>query len=177
MNIKTLFRSGCVLAVLGIASVAWAHHAAVGFDRNKRMIFTGTVEEFAWVNPHAFIYINVMKKDGKTELWGFETGGAARLNRAGWQKSDFPHGAKISIYATAATNGSRNALCSKIVLADGRELVAVDTGVTGSLNPDGLPAGAFGGAPGGARGGAPGGAPGGPPGGPRGAAADYVKYE
>lgn len=157
MSIKAFLRYGCFLTVVGMISASWAHHAAVGFDRTKRFIFTGTVEEFAWVNPHAYLYINVTKKDGSTELWGFETGGATRLNRAGWQKSDFPHGTKITVYASAARNGNRNALCAKVVFPDGRELAAVDTGLAG-LTPPGAPGGAE-------------------PGAGRSAAADYIKYE
>lgn len=120
-----LFAFGVLCAVPAV----WAHHAATGFDINKRMIFKGEVRKFAWVNPHAFLYMDVQKANGTKELWGFETGGPSFLNREGWKITDFPAGSKVTVYAYGArSNGQRNALMSKVVLADGREFKNFDIG-------------------------------------------------
>lgn len=117
------------LCVVCAAPAVWAHHAATGFDINKRLIFKGEVRKFAWVNPHAFLYVDVKKANGTKELWGFETGGPSFLNREGWKITDFPAGATVTVYAYGArTNGQRNALMSKVVLSDGREFKNFDIG-------------------------------------------------
>jgi hypothetical protein len=121
------------LCILCAMPGAWAHHAAVGFDTKQRYIFKGEVRKFAWVNPHAFLYVDVQKADGTKELWGFETGGPSYLNREGWKITDFPAGAQVTVYAYGARRkDQRNALMSKVVLADGREFKNFDIG---SLSP------------------------------------------
>lgn len=120
MAIKSFLNLVCSLSML-LASMAWAHHSPVGFDPNKRFIFAGKVREFAWINPHAYIYVDVMKGDGSTELWGFEVGSPNTLDREGWQRDDFKPGTQLTIYGSAARNSKRNALLSRVILPDGRE--------------------------------------------------------
>jgi len=130
------------LCMLGLAPAAWAHHAASGFNMNQPYIFKAEVRKFAWVNPHAFLYADVQKANGSKELWGFETGGPSILNRQGWKLTDFPAGAKVTIYAYASRkNGDRNALMTKVVLADGRELKSLDIGLPPASTPGEAPTG------------------------------------
>ena len=52
--------------VLGNSTVL-AHHAfSSEFDANRHVVFTGTVTKMMWVNPHAWIYMDVKKPDGTT---------------------------------------------------------------------------------------------------------------
>jgi hypothetical protein len=119
------------LLALGMVPAAMAHHAASGYDQNKRLVFKGEVRKFAWINPHAYLYVDVTKPDGTTELWGFETGGPSHLNRDGWKIADFPEGAKVTVYANSARKDKKNALMRKVVVADGREFKSMDIGVGG----------------------------------------------
>jgi len=144
---------GWLLALFALPA-AMAHHAPSGFNQNSRLIFKGEVRKFAWVNPHAYLYVDVIKADGSKELWGFETGGPSSLNRNGWKIADFPAGAKVTVYANTERAGKRNALMRKVRLADGREFGSMDIG---------LPAPSAAGAP-----------PSGPPKDPY---ADYVEYK
>ena len=44
---------------------AWAHHAfAAEFDAKKPVKLRGTVTKMEWINPHAWIYMDVKKADG-----------------------------------------------------------------------------------------------------------------
>ena len=117
------------LLALGVLPAAMAHHAPSGFNQNSRLIFKGEVRKFAWVNPHAYLYVDVIKADGSKELWGFETGGPSSLNRAGWKIADFQAGAKVTVYANTERAGKKNALMRKVILADGRELRSMDIGI------------------------------------------------
>jgi len=116
---------GGVLAtcLLGAAtvSVAWAHHAASNFDMTKKFIFKGTVRKWLWENPHAWLYMEVPKADGSTEVWGFESGGPNTLARLGMHANTLKPGDKISVYAVPDRTGVHNAMLKKIVMPDGRE--------------------------------------------------------
>jgi hypothetical protein len=117
------------LLALGLLPAAMAHHAPSGFNQNERLVFKGEVRKFAWVNPHAYLYVDVIKADGSKELWGFETGGPSSLNRNGWKIADFQPGAKVTVYANTSRAGKKNALMRKVILADGREFKSMDIGL------------------------------------------------
>ena len=51
---------GCFAAgALAIACAALAHHSFAMFDQSKQIPLKGTVREFQWTNPHAWIHIDV----------------------------------------------------------------------------------------------------------------------
>src|SRR5258706_7475231 len=64
---------GIILAVS--AQPLSAHHAfSSEFDAKKPVKFEGTVTKMMWINPHAWIYVDVKKADGTTEEWMVEAG-------------------------------------------------------------------------------------------------------
>jgi len=112
-----------ILAV-GLSATAWAHHSISNFDLSKQYIFRGTVKTVKWVNPHVWLYLEVQKADGTTELWGYETDGPNMLIRAGINSNFVKVGDKVTVYAAPERGGDRhNGFLRKVVLADGRELV------------------------------------------------------
>ena len=52
-----------VLALTAI-TVAEAHHSFAMFDRNTQMVKTGTVQRWAFNNPHSWLYLNIKNEDG-----------------------------------------------------------------------------------------------------------------
>ena len=56
---------GLVLAnfVVGVATIsAQAHHAFARFDCEREVTLQGTVKEFQWTSPHAWIMLTVDRK-------------------------------------------------------------------------------------------------------------------
>ena len=45
--------------LLGVASL-WAHHGLAAFDTTRTVRMEGTVTAVEWVNPHAFIYADLI---------------------------------------------------------------------------------------------------------------------
>jgi hypothetical protein len=111
-------------AVLALAAVpAWAHHAfAAEFDASKPIKFKGTVTKMEWINPHAWIHIDVKGDDGKVSQWMIEAAAPNALLRRGWTKASLPAGVEILVEGYQAKDGANRANGSIITFTDGRKL-------------------------------------------------------
>ena len=121
---------GILVAALAVAVPVFAHHSfAAEFDQTKSVKLTGKVTVMKWANPHAWIYVDIVGKDGKVTNWALETGAANSLLRRGWRKEDLPFGTVVQFEGWQARNGTPTANVTTITFADGRRLFA------GSSNP------------------------------------------
>ncbi len=78
-----------ILGLLAATVPVFAHHSfAAEFDGNKQVTLTGVVTKVDWVNPHAYIYVDVKGDDGAVVNWAIETGAPNVLYRQGWRKAD-----------------------------------------------------------------------------------------
>jgi len=111
-----------------------AHHAfASEFDAKKPVKFKGTVTKMLWVNPHAWIYVDVKKPDGSVEEWMIEAGTPNTLLRRGFTKESLQPGTEISVDGYQSKDGSRRANGRDLTLPDGRTLFL---GSSGTGAPD-----------------------------------------
>lgn len=134
-----LKRVGWISVLCACASTAWAHHGGGTFDAKRCFVFKGTVKQVAWTNPHAWIYVQVEKPKGASELWGFEFGSIANLSRAGFRPSDFAIGTKVTLKGFTNRNPEKHTgSASSLVLPDGRDVGGA--GVAGTA-PANAPAG------------------------------------
>ena len=123
-----------VAALLMGASSAWAHHAfAAEFDINKPLKLQGVVTEMEWINPHAWIHLDVKGPDGKITSWMVEGGSPNILLRRGFTKKSLEKGTEVIVEGYAAKNGENRANGANITFKDGKRLFL------GGSNPDELP--------------------------------------
>ena len=116
-----------VLATVGLALLAVAparaHHAfAAEFDADKPIKLKGTVTKMEWINPHAWIHIDVKAEDGTVTNWMIEAAAPNSLLRRGWNKNSLPAGTEILVEGFQAKDQSNRANGSVITFTDGKKL-------------------------------------------------------
>jgi hypothetical protein len=100
-----------------------AHHAfASEFDAKRPVKFKGTVTKMLWVNPHAWIYVDVKKPDGTVDEWMVEAGTPNTLLRRGFTKTSLLPGTAIVVDGYQSKDGSLRVNGRDITLPDGRTL-------------------------------------------------------
>jgi len=123
MLMPMLIAMAMIPAMIPLAPPASAHHSfAAEYDANNPVTLTGTVTKMAWINPHAWIYIAVLKPDRTVEDWAVEAGPPGTLIRAGFTKESLAPGTVILVNGYRAKDGALRANGRDITLPDGRML-------------------------------------------------------
>jgi hypothetical protein len=108
-----------------------AHHAfQAEFDDKKPVHLVGKVTKMEWINPHAWIHVDVKGPDGKVTNWMIEGGSPNIMLRRGFTKESLEFGTVLTVDGYQAKNGSLRANGSSVTFRDGRRLFV------GGSNPD-----------------------------------------
>lgn len=111
------------LVMLAAGAPLVAHHSfAAEFDGSKPVTLTGTVTKMDWINPHAWLHMDVKGADGKVISWMVEGGAPNALLRRGWNKNSLPPGTVVVVQGFRARDGSNRANGRDVTLPDGKKL-------------------------------------------------------
>ena len=111
------------IVVLAASARLVAHHAfAAEFDGTKPVTLKGTVTKMEWINPHAWMHVDVKGTDGKVVSWMIEGGAPTALLRRGWNRNSVVPGTPVTVEGFRAKDGSNRANGRVVTLADGKKL-------------------------------------------------------
>lgn len=97
-----------------------AHHSTAAFDSSKILTLKGVVREVKWVNPHAYI---VMEVSGGQGQWSILSGTPTLNVRNGWKYNDVKVGDTVTVVVHPARDTHvHSGILRNITLADGRSL-------------------------------------------------------
>jgi hypothetical protein len=122
---KSILNSTLTAAFSTFLAVApvWAHHSfAAEFDDKKVVKLHGVVTQMEWVNPHAWIHIDVMNPDGTVTAWMIEGNTPNGLLRRGFTKHSLEKGTEVFVEGYRAKSGDFKANGSSITFKDGKKL-------------------------------------------------------
>jgi len=137
VNKVTRLVAGSLAALMPvlIATPAVGHHSFAMFDQKKVMTLVGTVTQFQWTNPHAFIQIDVPTA-GKNVHWSIELNSPNNLKRQGWSRQSLSPGDKITMRISPLRDNRKGGLFLDLKKADGKVL---DSGLPKNGTPVNVP--------------------------------------
>ena len=119
------FATRLVIAI-GLLSAAalpaLAHHSTVMFAKDQEVKLTGTVTQFSYTNPHAFIGIMVPRPEGSPVEWKIATEASVALDRAGIEPRALQPGEQVTVRAHPLKSGQPGGWLIDVTKADGTVL-------------------------------------------------------
>ena len=76
---------------------AYAHHGAGLYDMRRNVELEGKLTRLDFVNPHTYVYFDVVGNDGKVIAMKCEMRSATTLRRSGWSPDMFKPGVSIKV--------------------------------------------------------------------------------
>jgi hypothetical protein len=123
MRLKAFATFGLVgLALALFAAPVWAHHSFAMFDIKKTVTLKGTVKEFQWINPHAWIVLTAPVPGGEPKQWAIELPSTRSLARQGFTPKTLRPGMNISLDMHPLKDGSPGGSATglSLTLPDGK---------------------------------------------------------
>ena len=113
-----------VLGLLTAAVPAMGHHAfGAEFDPSRPLLLRGKIVKVEWVNPHAWIHVEVTNPNGTKDVWMVEGGSPNSLLRRGVTKDSLKVGTEVIVDGYQARDYTlKRANGRNITYADGRKL-------------------------------------------------------
>ena len=115
--------------ILTATAPLMAHHAfSAEFDSTKPVRIRGKITRMEWINPHAWMHLDVTQDDGTVESWMIEAGPPGALVRRGWNRDSVVVGTEVLVEGYRALDGSNRANGRDVTFPDGRRLFAGSSG-------------------------------------------------
>jgi len=115
------------LLLLAVAPAVAHHSFDAEYDSTRTTNLNGIVTKLDWINPHAFVYIDVKDESGAVKSFRVEMGPPYALVRGGWKHDTVKIGDKVTVENAAlakdGTNGAGSMQTTSMVLATGQKLV------------------------------------------------------
>ena len=110
------------LAAGGAPEPSLAHHSFAMFDMTREVTVSGTIKQFQWTNPHAYIQLVSKDSAGKDVEWSMEMGAPMYLYARGWRPSSLKAGMRVSVTLNPLRNGKPGGVVRDVTTADGKKI-------------------------------------------------------
>ncbi len=94
----------CLLTSTALTASAHHSHAMYEVDRIARV--EGVVTSYQFANPHVYLFLTVIKRDGKPATYPVEMSDTQRLERNGIGPVTFKPGDHVTIYVNPLRSGA-----------------------------------------------------------------------
>lgn len=105
-----------------LAAPAAAHHGFGSFDLNRDIELTGALVELDFVNPHSWLYLDVVEENGQTRSYRCEMRGATVLRRSGWDPAMFVPGTELTITGSPDRRDPNSCYLGTVTFPDGSHI-------------------------------------------------------
>lgn len=119
MTIARTLACVALLAGAALAPPATAHHSFAMFDNTRSITLHGSVTEFKWQNPHAYLEIDA---DSGTHFT-LEMTSPNMMSRGGWTSRTIRTGDVVTAYVAPLRDGRNGGLLLEVVLPNGRHML------------------------------------------------------
>jgi hypothetical protein len=103
MKLRALFLVAAGALLSGIT--AYAHHSFTAtYDESAEVKIEGTLVQFMFRNPHAWVHVMAPDDNGEMQRWGVEWGGAGQLSGQGVTRESLKAGDHVIITGNPGRN-------------------------------------------------------------------------
>ena len=114
------FGLAAALAVVAAGVPAQAHHSFAMFDLQKQVTVSGTVRQFQWTNPHAYIQLVAKDASGNDVEWSMEMGAPMYLYARGWRPSTLKAGSRVNVTIHPLRSGEPGGVVLDVTTPEGK---------------------------------------------------------
>lgn len=132
--VNNALMAGVGLFLCQLGQTVSAHHGLANFDLNVDITVSGTIKDIDLINPHSWVYLDVVDDDGTITEWKCELRGGTVLRRSGWSEDMFVVGEALTITGSPDRFEENTCYTGTLHFADGRSIDRYGQMVEAELN-------------------------------------------
>ena len=103
-------------AAVPLSTPMSAQSLSAAYDNSRQVKLQGPVTRIDWVNPRAYLFMDIKDAFGTITNWAVEFGNPLDLEKDGWKRSALHIGDVVTVEGSPARTESRRALAKSVTL-------------------------------------------------------------